>query len=304
MNFLLSVSIGLSLTGALALKLNAPSELFDAPLPTHILLFNYGKVASTSMQISFGKLSGSYPEYVTELRKTYPPRCKIHDFNIARDYIEKLPNGSNAWVITAIRNRFNRDIAAYFQRFRHNVEFENKMRNKTVPELQEDFQGERLDYADDWFQRDFFNATNVNLLTYAEQAKKNKYVHVKRGPEDKRLQILLVRFEDIGHWDKIFGAFFPGFTLAKSNPITSEYEDKYIEFLNTYVPSEQEINGTCHGDSMHFYSPLVVSAIAPQCSGQAVQFRGASAQKRQNYAYAADTTLLQYDADLDLLDED
>jgi len=302
MNSYSFMSISFSLTGASALKLRAPSELFDAPLPTHILLYNYGKVASTSQRISFGTLAHSpeIPECARQMSEDYPPRCKTHRINVAKDYIENLPNGSHAWVITTTRNRFNRDIAAYFQQFKHN-EFVNRMGNKTVPELQEDFRRRRAGYVDDWFQRNFFDATHVDLLPYAEQVKNSTYVHVERGVEGKRLQILLTRFEDIDHWNEIFGVFFPGFELANSNPVSPGYEDKYIEFLHTYTFSEQEIHATCNGDTMKFYSASEVSAMAPQCSNkQAKAFPEGRARKHREYAHAADAELLQYDVDLDL----
>jgi len=290
----------LCITGTLALRLSAHSEQFDAPLPSHILLFTYGKAASTSVATSFGQLahSSKIPS-VDQFSNEYPPRCKIHKFSVARDYIDKLPSGSTAWIITQTRNRFARDIASYFQKFRH-PEFESAMRNKTVPELQEDFRRGRDDYQDAWFHSQFLNATNVNLLAYAEQVKKDKYVHVEHVLEDKRLQILLVRFEDIDRWNEIFGVFFPGFALANENAVASGYEDKYVEFLNTYTFSEQEIKRTCHGDTMKFYSTSEISAMAPQCRNDGVQFLGANGQKVRNRFYVANGELLQYDVDLDL----
>lgn len=276
------------------------SRDFRGTLPTHILIYNYGKVASSSQQVAFGELthSGRLPQ-VNDMNETYPPGFKTHNSLVARDFIEKLPTGSSAWVITAVRNRFLRDIAAYFQKFNH-VEFEEKMRNKTVGELQEDFRGRHQGYVDEWFQRDFFTATNVDLLSHAGQMDTQNYVYVERDLDDKRINFLLVRFEDIGKWNEIFGSFFTGFELPESNAVASGYEDKYVEFVNTYTFSEQEISNICNGDTMRFYSASEISEMAPQCSNSQAMFHGTSGQQPRNHVSVANNGLRMYDADLDL----
>jgi len=271
--------------GALRIQKSMSSTAVEAP--THhvgqddFILLQYGKVGSSTLRDSFadyfyGKDAKDFLKSVPFAWKrmsNYPREVMTHEADIAKDKLEH--SGSEPWILTVTRNRFHRDISAYFQNV-GNWKTKEQVLTMPISELHEDF---RTKYHGDvslptsdnphkWFQTEFQKAVGFNIVDHAGDFKDGS-LYVERNFSGRLVHTVLIRFEDMQRWDLILGKYFPGFQVGDAKPknIGDEkwYAARYEEFLNTYKFSESEIDLLCGGDTFKFYTKEEVQAMAPQC---------------------------------------
>lgn len=268
------------------------TRLASANVPTFdfaqdpLLIYQYGKVASTSLEwLGSLMIPKTFIPYIDGPQASYPRGAKIHRQDTATDFLSHVRNGSDVWVITATRSRFSRDISAFFQCLAHpfysiskSSECFNCLHNSPFVGLEEE-EIKRMtldmnlsvlhdvfrqwwhgpDYKDDWFSRDFYDATGVNMLHHVDEIVKAHKTHIwlQQKSKDNRfnLNVILLRFEDIAHWSQILSQYFPGFKMPEENQGSDQwYGNIYQKFLKTYQFSQHEIDAICQGDTMKFYS--------------------------------------------------
>jgi len=243
-------------------------QSFNASNPLHrILIFQYGKVASTAMRDAFVNL-GVPTVYISTPTKHYARGVHTHSADVASDMLLKMSSKSQIWIVTIIRNRFVRDISAYFENL---LSFNVYRKHLPISSLHKDFR-QRIhgpNYTDDFFSDAFRKVTKLNMLEHADvlTSSSSNHIAVHHLRENKQLNILLLRFEDAEHWENtIFNRYFPGLVLKKKNVGQKKwYASMYKDFLKTYVPNEQEIKMICNGETLQFYSSEEKEVIAPQC---------------------------------------
>jgi hypothetical protein len=267
-------------------------QLASANVPTFdfakdlLLIYQYGKVASTSLQDGLGSLMIPKTQGITYIngpQESYPRGAKIHRQDTATDFLSHVHNGSDVWVITATRSRFSRDISTFFQclaapqddsstecfNCMHHSPFvgleEEEIKHVTlgmnVSALHDVFRKwwHGPDYKDDWFSRDFYDAIGVNMLHHVDEIVKTHKTHIwwQQKSKDNRfnLNVILLRFEDVARWSQILSQYFPGFKMPAANQGSDRwYSNIYQEFLKSYQFSKHEIDAICQGDTMKFYS--------------------------------------------------
>jgi len=74
----------------------------------HIMLFAMAKVGSETMKASFNAT------YVPGTLTSYPPIVKVHYAEVANDYMQRLPPGSNTLVISIVRNPIDQQKSLFF----------------------------------------------------------------------------------------------------------------------------------------------------------------------------------------------
>jgi len=244
----------------------------EAPGPftpeTRVLIYQYGKVASTSLQDSIGRLMQPprHIRYSNKVQSAYGTSLKTHVGAVARSFLESMPGNATAWVVTATRSPFHQRVSAFFQTVeqRHGP----RVRNMTAAELQELFRASCPAEPPRWFSKQFLPATGVDLLPAAAGVPRGKrVVHGDfPGAEGKRLAVLVLRFEDIKRWESQLRRTFPGFAMSKENsPVQKWYHKVYKQFLETYAPSDAEVRSNCESESLTFYTEEEVCALAPEC---------------------------------------
>jgi len=239
--------------------------------------------------------------YIDHLLDQYPQGAKIHNGDVAKAMIEHPEKPGKIWVITITRNRFYRDISAYFQNvLNFNSPFTaEQVLSVPISQLHEDFRRRFPVHEDSWFQTVFMKAVGVNLTDV------NGYdhgpLHVEYALHGRSIQILLLRFEDISDWQGTLGTHFPGFEMAvkENNGNQKWYAARYEEFLNTYEFSPSEITLLCGSDTWSFYSVEEKMAMAPQCYASPFISPNLIKDAGRMYTLAGNSRLLLEDLDAD-----
>lgn len=230
-----------------------------------ILIFQYGKVASSSMETSLGHLMDPPRKipFEHDPKDHYQKGGKIHSKEVATDFLSKVPDGSRVWVITMTRDRYARDISAFFQNLQE--------KNMTVEELQDKFHSHHS-FTDHWFSKDFREVTGVNMMEHANELADGSHNHIavkhqwQRNGKKVDLNILLLRFEDIKKWQQILVKYFPGFRMTKENTASLKwYATLYKRFIQTLKLNDKEREDICKGESLNFYSDEEKHILAPEC---------------------------------------
>lgn len=266
------ITICIYISQTVSLRLSSPALTFNTK-KDKLIVFQYGKVGSSTLEVQLGNLMrspGRLP-YISHFQKDYPQGAKIHDGSVVKSMLEHTNEHSTTWVVTVSRNRFYRDISAYFQ----NVEkwfSRERVLSMPISQLHDDFrhrfhENPSHDNPHRWFQTEFKQTIGVNLTDYADGFE-NGSLYLEHTWNGRSIRIVFVRFEDISHWQGTLGIYFPGFKMGPAVNVGGQkwYKSRYAEFLNTYKFSKAEIELLCGGDTMKFYSEEEKLAMAPQCS--------------------------------------
>eukprot|EP00408_Alexandrium_pacificum_P019845 CAMPEP_0171198966 /NCGR_PEP_ID=MMETSP0790-20130122/23220_1 /TAXON_ID=2925 /ORGANISM="Alexandrium catenella, Strain OF101" /LENGTH=360 /DNA_ID=CAMNT_0011664297 /DNA_START=27 /DNA_END=1109 /DNA_ORIENTATION=- len=264
--WLLGVALGTGHVDALRVE-----SLGDFPPLNRVLIYQYGKVASTSLQQSIGKLlkpPAKIP-YVWTGQKHYGPYAKTHSPGVARAFLDAMPDDSSAWVVTATRSPFQRKVSDFFQnlhrRFHSLADAKRQAANMTMAELHELYRPKWCNEGT-WFADSFNPVVGFDILSSAEHIRAGGRVVRHNSTKGRDLAVLVLRFEDIKRWHAQLRGVLPGFVIARTNTGEQKwYASLYKQFLETYVLSEMEVQCYCKCETFAFYTRQEVCAIAPVC---------------------------------------
>ncbi|CAK0880332.1 unnamed protein product [Prorocentrum cordatum] len=99
----------------------------------HIMLFAMAKVGSETMKASLNAT------YVPGTLTSYPPIVKVHYAKVAKDYMQKLPPGSNTLVISIVRDPFDQQKSLFFRLLEDGFYPGLKLGQASVAQLVEEF---------------------------------------------------------------------------------------------------------------------------------------------------------------------
>lgn len=149
-----------------------------------ILIFQYGKVGSTSITLSHA--SNSHYECIQESYNEKILHTHLHD--VAKDILSKY---RNILVINIVRLPIDRNISDFFQNIESKCKNYNQLSINEIIQIYKKNSLDQLNYIDVWMSH-FFNIFNIDTDNFKFD-KINKYNKLKFNGND----ILLFRFEDL-----------------------------------------------------------------------------------------------------------
>jgi hypothetical protein len=281
---------------------------FD-PEQDNLILFQYGKVGSSSLAIPLGqqmrpitKKLKYYP--YGDIEDHYPQGAKTHFGPPAKSMIEHMNKSGSGrtWILTITRNRFHRDMSSYFQNVESYFGSKEKVLSMSIPELHDDFRHRFHEYPIEdndhfWYQSVFKEAVGMNLVDHAASFHDGS-LYAEHAYNGKPISIILLRFEDISNWEGILDTYFNDFHIPPHAANKGEekwYAGVYQQFADSYSFAENEIKLLCEGDTMKFYSEEEKLAMAPQCSASSKLARTVVKEEGRLYALAGNSKLLLED---------
>ena len=263
-----------------------------------VLVFQYGKVASSSVVRGFKQsvqieaAHAHAPEQASAWFKGLDTGISPNIQGYALSTGWSLFPGDRCFVITMTRSHFSRDPSEYFENIflpAHPFGFhprgkrrdkdtdpgpgESRWTKDSVLQLAEsnltallaDFHAQHpivLGYFSTWWSMVFSQVTGVDVLKVPfDFAQKYSLV------QSARCKALVLRFEDLEHWQEILGQFFPGFVLPKENLGSRKwYSEVYQKFTGALQYTQEDVDLICGTETeRHFYreatSPCQKSSI-------------------------------------------
>jgi hypothetical protein len=148
-----------------------------------VLIFQYGKVGSTSITFSTNNAN-----YYKTIQKTYKEKfLSTHTHEVAKDILSKY---QNILVINLVRLPIDRSISDFFQNIKYHCgdNYETLSMNELIQNFHRICS---VKYTDDWMCN-FFKIFNINIDNFKFD-KINKFNKFTWNNND----ILLFRFEDL-----------------------------------------------------------------------------------------------------------
>lgn len=189
-------------------------------LEDHVVLLTYGKVASSSLGISFASVLGlefkqdvGLKGYHTQV-PSYDRGITTHAPYVVKDFLAKVPRGKRCWVVTVVRNPFVHPISVYGEQRLSQVgqEFYN---NSAY--LFDDFRAwrKKSNQHEVWFGQTFFENLRINVVAHARGFDfESRHLLVRAVVAGVDVRVLVIRYEDYNEWDNIIGRYFKGFKLG------------------------------------------------------------------------------------------
>lgn len=198
-----------------------------------ILIFQYGKVGSTSI-----RQSDLNSKYCPKIQKTYEEKfIQTHSHIVAKDVLSKY---KNILVINIVRLPIDRNISAFFENLKKtcNNHFENLKKSPnnhneiSINEIIQKYDQNQLytlEQTDNWMSS-FFEIFNIDIDKFKFD-RINKFNKLKFNGND----ILLFRFEDLEYITSNILPKYNIFVNEKKN-VSSEkpYGKLYKTFKETY----------------------------------------------------------------------
>ena len=183
-----------------------------------VLVFQYGKVASTSI-----RCSDSNSKYCPSIQETYKEKIiQTHSHIVTKDILSKY---KNILVINIIRLPIYRNISAFFENIHSLCENYNQL---SINEIIQNYEKQKLysvSNLDSWMYG-FFKIFNIDIDNFKFD-KINKYNKLTLNGND----ILLFRFED---FEYISSNILPKYNIFINKKKNISSEKSYAELYKTF----------------------------------------------------------------------
>jgi len=183
-----------------------------------ILIFQYGKVGSTSFRASYSN-SGYYPD----IQETYKEKLiQTHSHKVAKDILSKY---NNILIINLVRLPIDHNISAFFQNIDTLCENYNLLSINEIIQKYCELKSSWIDVTDAWMS-EFFELLNIDINNFKFD-KINKYNKLRYNSND----ILLLRFED---FEYITSNILPKYNIHIKGKINVSSEKDTSELYKTF----------------------------------------------------------------------
>jgi len=180
-----------------------------------ILIFQYGKVGSTSI-----RKSDSNSKYCPIIQKTYDKKfIQTHSHIVAKDVLSKY---KNILVINIVRLPIDRNISAFCENIKSQCKNYNQLSINEI--IQKYDQLYTVKETDNWMSG-FFKIFNIDIDNFKFD-KINKYNKLRFNGND----ILLFRFEDLEY---ITSDIFPKYNIFVNKKINESSKKFYAKLYKT-----------------------------------------------------------------------
>lgn len=192
-----------------------------------ILLYQYGKVGSTSISYScngkhYSEICVDYPEYLIH----------THSHDVGKDILKKY---KNILVINIVRFIIDYNLSSFWENIHFIIP---NYKEKSIEELNYKFKEiHNINYTDNWIKL-FFEVIDINFDNFNFD-KNNKYVILNKNENT----YLFYRYEDYNYINEnIFPLFNIKIETQKNNSFEKEYSKFYKNHKEFYkIDNEEEI---------------------------------------------------------------
>ena len=193
-----------------------------------ILIFQYGKVGSTSI-----RQSDSSSKYCPKIQETYKEKfIQTHSHIVAKDILSKY---KNILVINIVRLPIERNISAFFENLKKACSNHNELSIYEIIQKYDQNPWYTLGKIDNWMSS-FFKIFNIDINKFKFD-RINKYNKLKFNGND----ILLFRFEDLKYITSNILPKYNIFVNKKRNVSSGKpYGKLYETFKETYKIHDSE----------------------------------------------------------------
>lgn len=243
-----------------------------------VLIYQMGKVGSTSLEMSLAKARHFHTLYSNS-------PCKIHDERRKKRPLRRLMkwfgNGlkqtmirrrKTVRIISPVREPYGRNVSMFFQDLPfwmvHYQESTGYDSRREGPEfLYETFET-AFDhfYFDHWFDKELKRLTGIDIFEYPFDMEKG-YSVIRKG----RYEVMLIKLEKM---DELHTAIeeFVGYTFAMQSANKGEqkwYACLYRDFMARYRPSERYLNRLYDTKTVrHFYTGEEIEGFKKRYLGE------------------------------------
>jgi len=239
--------------------------------PMNIFVYQYGKVASTSLttglqNAGYGPFKHYAASWEKHLPRSYQPVTKTHSRAIAQDYLRKRSRGQSCLIVTASRLPFPHVISGSFQGLKNS--FTRMTDKQVIQRFHEQYVPHRQEKTAPFFA-DFNEDVGVDLFSQDAKVARKGYGY---WPDSRSgCAVLLLRFEDIANWDEPLRKYVPGwFSLPHTNSGAKKFSNqelRYNRLVSQFTFTEQEVKGFMAYDTWHFYSQAEKNAVLAEYAG-------------------------------------
>lgn len=229
-----------------------------------LLVYTLGKAGTTSFTDGIEKLCGHERKVVYLQGGTmpkYPQNVKTHNgHDLAADFLEKVPADRPRWIVTMVRNPYDRLIARFFQtRF---CEFDGLGNDDAIEAITSEMHSEARHYDTIEYFRLWNKTTGMDPLSWHFDESK-KHIFAQGKLHGKPLNVIFLRMEDIDQWSSVLSSYFPNYKLGHDNVGDSKvYSDLYQEFKECFKYSEEDVKAIEQNSAeKHFYTARQWSEI-------------------------------------------
>ena len=183
-----------------------------------ILIFQYGKVGSTSI-----RQSDSNSKFCKNIQKTYEENfIQTHSHIVAKDVLSKY---KNILVINIVRLPIDRNISAFFENIDSHCENYNQLSINEIIQKYDQLDRFTVKTTDNWMS-DFFKIFNIDIDNFKFD-RINKYNKLRFDSND----ILLFRFEDYKY---ITSNILPKYNIFVNKKVNVGSKKHYAELYKTF----------------------------------------------------------------------
>jgi hypothetical protein len=212
-------------------------------------------------------------------QETYSRLFKVHNRDVASDYLSKVPKESRLWIFTMMRNPFSRAASFFFEEMDQGVGLSSQLLEQGVDDVAQYVDSfHSIDLLNEWYQEQesefisgFENITGIPVSGKTFDNSKSR-LFTSSVKDTKETLVVLLRMDDVAQWTDVIAEYASGFVLADENEAEDKsvlYSDMYEQFKNNFVYSDSEKAKLLESDVFQYYNSSEVVSVT---TGQMVGF--------------------------------
>ncbi|MFD2656634.1 putative capsular polysaccharide synthesis family protein [Gracilibacillus thailandensis] len=236
-------------------KIKALASFLKA-LSSGVIIYQMGKVGSTSISFSLGKkvphIHSFGPDITNYFFKRPVKKRNYINYLIKKVILFFFKLKKEPKIITLVRDPLSRNVSAFF----HYLEETNKheYENLIIDEYMSLF-NKRMPHDTPliWFQNELEKYFNIDVYGY-EFDKEKGWNIIQKG----KVKVLILQMEKLNENEDVIAEFLnkPDFKLVRANTASNKnYIETYNEFKSKFKPNKQLIDILYNSKYMeHFYT--------------------------------------------------
>lgn len=226
-----------------------------------VMLYTLGKTGTSTLHKTIKAVCGWGTPYQESTNKSYHKGLKPQtNAEVARDFLSKIPENGKVWIVTLVRNPFQRIPSAFFQTLA--VEHGYNVTVQQAVKLFHEYLPTALNVEKDFFYT-YDNVTGVDPFSQENPFEHEaKHMYVQKDGEKRRTKLLVLRMEDIDYWPRILVPYLGHLTLVSKNEASSKwYDDLYQQFQRVFKYTPEEVALIKQLPELKFYTPAEISKM-------------------------------------------
>lgn len=225
----------------------------------HMMLYTLGKTGTSTLHKTIKAVCGWGTPWQDDVNQTYPKGIKPQlNAEVAKDFLSKIRENAKVWVVTLVRNPFERITSAFFQTLdaRHGTQ----VTVRQAVQFFHEFIPESLKNETDFYSS--FNDTTGYDLFSQPFDHKAEHFFFQGEIQNRRQKQLILRLEDIADWPKILLPYLGKLEIINKNEADSKwYDNLYREFKSAFKFTKQEVAQIRKSQTFKFYTEAEIATM-------------------------------------------